>query len=181
MSSRNRPGTSGGGSAPAAAPPRPGHDSRPRASGAPGTSSRAGHDNDRSRSNSPSQRDGRSRSNSPRRSTSRSPARPSECGYHIRARFDGGCTRDGPDNVAGAGAVVYLVDPHGSAEEIWSASLYVGRGKPAEITNNTAEYAGAILALEQAMLLAAYHDATRVRVEGDSDLVIGQIRGGCQV
>ena len=80
--------------------------------------------------------------------------------------FDG-CSKGNP-GPAGAGAVIYNND-----EEIWSASLYIGKKE----TNNCAEYQGLILGLKQAEKLGIQN----LTVKGDSQLVIKQMKGEYQV
>lgn len=80
--------------------------------------------------------------------------------------FDGGSS--GNPGIAGAGAVIYLND-----QEIWADSMYVGNME----TNNTAEYCGLILGLEEAI----NQNITTLNVYGDSLLVINQINGKYKV
>jgi ribonuclease HI len=77
-------------------------------------------------------------------------------------KFDG-CSKGNP-GLAGAGAVIYYQD-----KEIWFDSFFVGE----KSTNNHAEYAGLILGLQQAKFM----DIQNLRVEGDSQLVINQMKG----
>lgn len=80
--------------------------------------------------------------------------------------FDGCCKNNpGP---GGAGAVLYYKD-----EEVWGASKFVA----VRATNNTAEYGGLILGLQEA-IVRNIHELT---VRGDSQLVIKQMRGEYQV
>jgi len=80
--------------------------------------------------------------------------------------FDGCCKNNpGP---GGAGAVLYY-----KGEEIWGASKFVG----IRSTNNTTEYGGLILGLQEA-IVREIHDLT---VRGDSQLVIKQMRGEYKV
>ncbi len=78
-----------------------------------------------------------------------------------RITFDGG-SRGNPGPAAGAG-VLWI-----GRREIGSRGVYLG-----ERTNNQAEYAGLIAGLG----LALEHGAPGLIVEGDSKLVIQQIRG----
>uniref|UniRef100_H3H8H1 RNase H type-1 domain-containing protein n=1 Tax=Phytophthora ramorum TaxID=164328 RepID=H3H8H1_PHYRM len=79
-------------------------------------------------------------------------------------RFDGACrANSGP---GGAGATLFK--PSGPV--VWTCSLYMPSSSE---TNNTAEYTALLLG----MRAAADHGATRVHVEGDSTLVIQQVRG----
>lgn len=80
--------------------------------------------------------------------------------------FDGGST--GNPGVAGAGAVIYL-----NGEELWAGSMYVGSME----TNNTAEYCGLILGLEEAIR----QNISILKVYGDSLLVINQVTGKYKV
>ena len=80
--------------------------------------------------------------------------------------FDGGSS--GNPGIAGAGAVIYFDN-----QEIWAGSMYVGSME----TNNTAEYCGLILGLEEAIK----QNITILRVYGDSLLVINQITGKYKV
>ena len=82
--------------------------------------------------------------------------------YHAKLQFDGG-SRGNP-GISGAGAVLYHDD-----REIWSGSFFVGENE----TNNYAEYAGLIAGLQQAVDLHITH----LLVEGDSLLVVNQLRG----
>ncbi|KAH7489197.1 Retrovirus-related Pol polyprotein from type-1 retrotransposable element R2 [Phytophthora ramorum] len=79
-------------------------------------------------------------------------------------RFDGACRANpGP---GGAGAA--LSQPDGSV--VWTCSHYMPSSSE---TNNTAEYTALLLGTRA----AADHGATTLRVEGDSTLVIQQVRG----
>ena len=82
--------------------------------------------------------------------------------YDFKMNFDGG-SRGNP-GLSGAGAVIYHFD-----KEIWVESFFVGENA----TNNHAEYAGLILGLQQAKEL----DIKHLKVEGDSLLVINQMKG----
>lgn len=77
-------------------------------------------------------------------------------------RFDG-CSKSNP-GLAGAGAVIYKLN-----EEVHSLSTFVGENE----TNNTAEYTGLILGLKAALNMKI----TCIHVEGDSLLVINQMKG----
>ena len=80
--------------------------------------------------------------------------------------FDGCCKNNpGP---GGAGAVLYY-----KGEEVWGASKFVG----IRATNNTAEYGGLILGLQEAIV----REISDLTVRGDSQLVIKQMRGEYQV
>ena len=76
--------------------------------------------------------------------------------------FDG-CSKGNP-GPAGAGAVIYYLDSECSAEYKYLGDHY---------SNNQAEYAGLIMGLERAKRL----DIKRLKVEGDSLLIINQMRG----
>ncbi|KAE9351052.1 hypothetical protein PR003_g5055, partial [Phytophthora rubi] len=79
-------------------------------------------------------------------------------------RFDGACRANpGP---GGAGAALFK--PDGSV--VWTCSHYMPSSSE---TNNTAEYTALLLGTRA----AADHGATTLRVEGDSTLVIQQVRG----
>lgn len=78
-------------------------------------------------------------------------------------RFDGAC----PGNPGHGGAGAVLMDPSGATT--WTCAQYLS----ARETNNTAEYFGLLAGLESALL----HGVTRLRVEGDSKLVLSQVRG----
>ncbi|OWY92085.1 reverse transcriptase, partial [Phytophthora megakarya] len=79
-------------------------------------------------------------------------------------KFDGGCR--GAPGPGGAGAVLF--NPSGAAA--WSCSCYMPGNTE---TNNTAEYTALLLGARA----AADHGATRLRVQGDSQLVIRQVKG----
>ncbi|POM76933.1 Reverse transcriptase, partial [Phytophthora palmivora] len=79
-------------------------------------------------------------------------------------RFDGACRRNpGP---GGAGAALF--DP--SDTVVWTCSHYLPSSQE---TNNTAEYTALLLGVQSAL----HHGVTRLRVEGDSNLVLAQVRG----
>jgi ribonuclease HI len=82
--------------------------------------------------------------------------------FDYKMNFDG-CSKGNP-GLAGAGAVIYHFD-----KEYWSDSFFVGE----MFTNNHAEYAGLILGLQKAKALGI----KRLRVEGDSLLVINHLKG----
>ena len=82
--------------------------------------------------------------------------------YDCCMMFDG-CSRGNP-GLSGAGAVIYHFD-----KEIWSESLFIGDN----YTNNQAEYHGLILGLQKVKELGFKY----VKVEGDSLLVINQMKG----
>lgn len=79
-----------------------------------------------------------------------------------KLNFDG-CSKGNP-GFAGAGAVIYHFD-----KEYWSGTLFVGES----FTNNYAEYTGLILGLQQAKTLGI----KQLKIEGDSQLVINQMKG----
>ena len=85
--------------------------------------------------------------------------------YDYKMNFDG-CSKGNP-GLSGAGAVIYHFN-----KEIWSESFFVGEN----FTNNRAEYAGLILGLQQAKAL----NIKNLKVEGDSLLVINQMKGTYQ-
>jgi len=76
--------------------------------------------------------------------------------------FDG-CSKGNPGK-AGAGAVIY----EGTAE-LWSDARYVGDKE----TNNVAEYTGLIMGLHEALR----RNIARLLVQGDSELIIKQMKG----
>ena len=80
-------------------------------------------------------------------------------------RFDG-ASKGNPGN-AGAGAVLYKND-----KEIWNISRHLGKQ-----TNNYAECFAAILGIEE----AAKRNIKTLYVEGDSMLIINQLKGKWQV
>lgn len=83
--------------------------------------------------------------------------------------FADGASRGNPGR-SGCGAL--LRDP-ASDRVIASATQYLGEKE----TNNSAEYRGLLLALQ----LARQHDATRVHIHMDSELVIRQMQGRYRV
>ncbi|KAE9298339.1 hypothetical protein PF008_g23523 [Phytophthora fragariae] len=79
-------------------------------------------------------------------------------------RFDGACRRNpGP---GGAGAA--LVDPSGKV--VWTCSHYMPSSSE---TNNTAGYTALLLGVQSAV----HHHAEQLTIEGDSHLVVTQVRG----
>ena len=82
--------------------------------------------------------------------------------FDYKLNFDG-CAKGNP-GLAGAGAVIYHF-----GQEIWYDDFLVGENA----TNNHAEYAGLILGLQQARAL----NIKNIKVEGDSLLVINQMKG----
>ncbi|OWY92143.1 reverse transcriptase, partial [Phytophthora megakarya] len=78
-------------------------------------------------------------------------------------RFDGACRHNpGP---GGAGAALFA--PNGKI--VWTVAHYMtGRE-----TNNTAEYTAMLLGAQSAV----HHGARRLRIEGDSHLILSQVRG----
>jgi ribonuclease HI len=82
-------------------------------------------------------------------------------------RFDG-CSKGNPGR-AGCGAVIY--NPH--MKEIWADNLFLGTN----MTNNVAEYSGLIIGLTKASNLMIEN----LRVEGDSMLIIKQMKGEYEV
>lgn len=82
--------------------------------------------------------------------------------FDYKLMFDGG-SRGNP-GLSGAGAVLYHFD-----KEIWFGTFFVGENA----TNNHAEYTGLILGLQQAIAL----NIKRIKVEGDSLLVINHMKG----
>ncbi|CAH0489596.1 unnamed protein product [Peronospora farinosa] len=83
-------------------------------------------------------------------------------------RFDGACRRNpGP---GGAGAALF--DPSGAV--VWTCSHFLPCRNE---TNNTAEYTALLVGVRGAL----HHGVTRLVIEGDSHLVLSQVRGsfGC--
>ena len=80
-------------------------------------------------------------------------------------QFDGGAR--GNPGVGGAGAVIF--SDESKICEIWSGRKYLG----SSVTNNQAEYAGLILGLRECLS----REYTHIQVEGDSMLVIKQMKG----
>nr|KAE8926731.1 hypothetical protein PF009_g23084 [Phytophthora fragariae] len=79
-------------------------------------------------------------------------------------RFDGACRHNpGP---GGAGAALF--NPSGTV--VWTCSHFMPSSTE---TNNTAEYTALLLGVQS----ATHHGARRLRIEGDSHLVIAQVRG----
>jgi ribonuclease HI len=76
--------------------------------------------------------------------------------------FDG-CSKGNPGR-AGAGAVIYE-----GAKEVWTDARYVGDRE----TNNVAEYTGLIMGLHEALR----RGIMRLLVQGDSELIIKQMKG----
>jgi probable phosphoglycerate mutase len=81
-------------------------------------------------------------------------------------KFDG-CSKGNPGK-AGSGAVIYK-----NKNEVWGKSLFIGNKN----TNNEAEYIGLIIGLEEAINMGI----TKLYVEGDSLLVIKQMKGEYKV
>ena len=81
-------------------------------------------------------------------------------------QFDG-CSKGNP-GLSGAGAVIYNYE-----NEIWGKSAFIGE----KSTNNEAEYNGLLIGLLEAKNMGIRHLA----VEGDSMLVIKQMRGEYKV
>ncbi|GMF38881.1 unnamed protein product [Phytophthora lilii] len=79
-------------------------------------------------------------------------------------RFDGACRRNPGPGCAGAA----LFAPSGAV--VWTCSHYMPSSTE---TNNTAEYT----ALQLGVQSAVHHVATRLDIEGDSSLVIAQVKG----
>lgn len=80
-------------------------------------------------------------------------------------QFDGGAR--GNPGVGGAGAVIF--SDESKMCEIWSGHKFLGTS----VTNNQAEYAGLILGLRECLA----KEYTQIQVEGDSMLVIKQMKG----
>ena len=82
--------------------------------------------------------------------------------FDFKLNFDG-CSKGNP-GLAGAGAVIYHFN-----KEYWTNYFFVGE----KFTNNHAEYTGLILGLQQAKEFGIKY----LKVEGDSMLVINQMKG----
>eukprot|EP01035_Chromulina_nebulosa_P030573 gene30573-40629_t len=87
-------------------------------------------------------------------------------------QFDGG-SRGNP-GLGGSGAVLYLKNPSGGVQEMWYTTAFLGTSG---ITNNVAEYCGLIEGLKQAVQMKIQS----LEIEGDSLLVINQLRGEYKV
>lgn len=85
-------------------------------------------------------------------------------------QFDGG-SRSNPIGCSGVGMVIYDDDNYNN--EIWCGSKYLGRGN----SNNVAEYMALIEGLKAAHNLGIQ----QLRAQGDSALIVKQIRGEYQV
>jgi ribonuclease HI len=83
-------------------------------------------------------------------------------------KFDGG-VRGNPDGISGAGMVLY--DEFG--KEVWCGWKYLGMS----VTNNVAEYRALIMGLRQAKSLGI----ERLRCQGDSELIVKQMKGEYRV
>ena len=86
---------------------------------------------------------------------------------YYKLQFDGCCK--GNPGMAGAGAVLYK-----NNEEIWFGHEFVCE----KTTNNVAEYSALLLGLRQAALV---EEITDLHVEGDSLLIIRQMKGEYKV
>lgn len=82
-------------------------------------------------------------------------------------RFDGG-SRGNP-GLAGSGAVLYVKDGN-NLKEVWNGYFYLGESG---ITNNVAEYEGLVRGLRFVSKLPINF----LRIEGDSELIIKQMKG----
>lgn len=79
-------------------------------------------------------------------------------------QFDGGAR--GNPGIGGSGMVLY--DPE-NMQELWCGWKYLGEG----MTNNAAEYSGLLLGIQCARSLGVQ----KLRVEGDSLLIVRQVNG----
>ena len=86
--------------------------------------------------------------------------------YEFLLRFDGG-SRGNP-GISGCGSVIYY-----RGSEIWNKSVYLGD----DHTNNYAEYYGLIYGLIGAKKL----NIKKLKVEGDSKIIINQITGAFKI
>jgi len=81
--------------------------------------------------------------------------------------FFDGCSKGNP-GLAGAGAVIYK-----NGTEIYNESIFVGLKE----TNNKAEYTGLLIGLTEAIR----RNIKTLKVKGDSELVIKQMKGQYKV
>ncbi|BCS91930.1 Ribonuclease HI [Metallosphaera sp. J1] len=85
----------------------------------------------------------------------------------VLGKFDGLCEPKNPGGIATFGYVIYIdgnvLEGMGLASEPWSP----------DSTNNVAEYTGLICLLSKMLSLGV----TEARIEGDSQLVIRQLKG----
>ena len=86
--------------------------------------------------------------------------------YEFLLQFDGG-SRGNP-GISGCGSVIYY-----RGSEIWNKSVYLGD----DHTNNYAEYYGLIYGLIGAKKL----NIKKLKVEGDSKIIINQITGAFKI
>jgi ribonuclease HI len=88
------------------------------------------------------------------------------------AYFDGACAPINPGGTAGYGAVIF-----DRKQSIWDCSgiYHPPKGHERETSNNVAEYSG-LIAVLQWLTEHGLHEA-RIRVLGDSELVINQVFG----
>lgn len=89
----------------------------------------------------------------------------------IEAWFDGCCEPYNPGGHASFGALIKV-----DGETVWQQSGYVGNG--VKMSNNVAEYAGAIACMKQ-MVGMKFNNSPKHRIvmRGDSKLVINQLQG----
>jgi len=88
----------------------------------------------------------------------------------IEGFFDGACAPHNPGGHGGAGVVV-RVDDH----LVHSAGVYCGSGS--EMSCNVAEYRAVIEVIEYLLAAGLADTARTVRIYGDSQLVVKQLRG----
>ena len=87
-------------------------------------------------------------------------------------QFDGG-SRGNP-GLGGSGAVLYIKNSSEEIQELWSTAAFIGASG---VTNNVAEYCGLLEGLKQAVQMEVKY----LEIEGDSQLVINQLRGEYKV
>lgn len=90
----------------------------------------------------------------------------------IEAWFDGCCEPVNPGGTAAYGAVIIK-----DGQRVWSQSqIFVPvKGREKETSNNVAEYQGFLAILNQ--LIAMNLEQEEIRIYGDSNLVIQQMKG----
>lgn len=104
-------------------------------------------------------------------------------------RFDGACT--GNPGPGGAGALIYGLPPAVAGELTLEDAAGRARGwEPVwfgcqkldpNVTNNVAEYEGLILGLLAVRRVGLDRDGAQLTVQGDSELIIRQVRGEYEV
>eukprot|EP00522_Entomoneis_paludosa_P002675 CAMPEP_0172472874 /NCGR_PEP_ID=MMETSP1065-20121228/68570_1 /TAXON_ID=265537 /ORGANISM="Amphiprora paludosa, Strain CCMP125" /LENGTH=604 /DNA_ID=CAMNT_0013231041 /DNA_START=135 /DNA_END=1949 /DNA_ORIENTATION=+ len=97
-------------------------------------------------------------------------------------QFDGGA-RGNPNGIGAAGMVI--VDKTQQKKEVWYGYKFLdtpfldpnGHNRVSGVTNNQAEYTGFLLGMEKALEMGI----RRLEVEGDSNLIVKQIKGEYKV